>query len=319
MLPLHNYKNTTLGITDENRIGSTNKLTYLPKTLTKLNIVEKFFQEQCHLPVQFDLMPCEDWYYPKYFTYTNINQYMFLASNSFEFNTRFFQNQLATIDWKFVEHDPDNIFQENEMADKYDLHPYDEKELEHVFFLPGTNLDYLIDYAKIDEIKLYNDDVLIKPHPITSKKHLTILGNMYGWDNIIEPEVSGHDILKKTKNVYYTDNSEIGLKAYAMGKSPVHFNVLNLSQPMIYHSFYHILRQHKGDHIELLNAFFNTPKFGMFNLNNSIDTLKNDIHSYLGDFQHFRERLKPVCTTFDKKTFNAFLEARKKEKENVAV
>ena len=314
MLPLHNYKDTTLGITDEKRIGSANQLTYTPKKLTRLNIIEKIFQEKCHLPVQFDLMPCEDWYYPKYLTYTNVNRYMFLTTNSFEFNTRFFMHQLTAIDWKFMDTNIEQIFEEGEISDKYKLVSYEGDELDTVFFLPGTNIDYLIDYTKIDEVMQSNSNVLLKPHPLTSKKHLAILANMYGWQNIIEKEVSGHDILKKTKNVFYTDNSEIGMKAYQMGKDPKHFNVLNLSQPMIYHSFYHILRANQSDVKSLISAFFSTPKFGMFDMNDPIDTLNNNVASFLADLEHFRQRLKPVSTTFDRTTFNNFLDMRRKEK-----
>lgn len=316
MLPLHNEQNSILGLTKDTRIGRTNSTTYTPAQMVKLNIVEKLFHQNCHLPTRFDLMPCEDWLYPKFFTYTNINKYMFLYTHSFEFNIKFFLNQLATIDWKFTEIDLENIFEEDVIRDKYSLQNPEEVDFDTVFFLPGSNLDYVIDYGKISQVMATNDEAYIKPHPLTSMEHKSILGNMFGWDRIIESNISGHLVMGQTKNVFYTDNSEIGFKAMLMGKNVQDFNVSTLCQPMVYHPFYHILRTCGEDANFLINAFFNTSKFGMFNLETSTDTLKNDIVSYLHDLEAFRKRFKPEATVFDDKEFQRLLTIKKEAKKN---
>lgn len=319
MLPLHNTTDSIVGLTDESRIGKTNDSTYTPAHLVKLNVIEKMFHKMCHLPTRFDLMSCEEWLYPKYLTYTNINKYIFLYTHSYEFNIKFFLNQLATIDWKFINIDLEKIFNSNEICDKYKLVNAPEEDFDTIFFLPGSNIDYLIDYSKISETLSMNDDALIKPHPLTSAKHLGILGNLFGWDKIIEPNISGYQLVNNCKNVYHTDNSELGLHAYLKGKNVFHFNMPSLCQPMVYHPFYHILRQNKNNNLDkngLINAFFNTSKFGMFNLENSMDTIENDLNSFLHDLECFRQRFAPEANLFDRKTFEKKLKDKKEAKKD---
>lgn len=320
MLPLHNTVDTIVGLNNDSRIGKTNSSTYTPAQLTKLHIVEKLFHKHCHLPTRFDLMACEDCLYPKYFTYTNINKYMFLYTHSYEFNIKFFLNQLATIDWKFMEVDLENIFNNDEISDKYELFDAPNETFDTIFFLPGSNIDYLIDYSKISEVLSKNENTLLKPHPLTTQKHLSIYGNLFGWDKIIEPKISGYQLLNKSKTVYHTDNSEIGFHAYLKKDKKVkHFNISNLAQPMPYHAFYHIIRQNAADHLDnhgLINAFFK-PQFGMFNLENNIDTIKNDLMAFLYDLECFRERFKPEAHLFDRNTFEKHLEEKREAKKNV--
>lgn len=105
----------------------------------------------------------------------------------------------------------------NKNADKYNLQTTD-IDYPYVVFLAGTNiLEEITDDVKLLKA-IKEEGAKLKPHPLTSPFTMSFLKAKYGKDSLINKNLSGHEILNRTKVVGCTTNSEMGLIALAQGK-----------------------------------------------------------------------------------------------------
>lgn len=105
----------------------------------------------------------------------------------------------------------------NKNADKYNLQTTD-IDYPYVVFLAGTNiLEEITDDVKLLKA-IKEEGAKLKPHPLTSPFTMSFLKAKYGKDSLVNKNLSGHEILNRTKVVGCTTNSEMGLIALAQGK-----------------------------------------------------------------------------------------------------
>ena len=112
------------------------------------------------------------------------------------------------------------------LGDKYTLSNDTSKwnHAKRIIFLPGHNLLQLSSHEMISQLMFNNDDIFIKPHPITFDKITQSFGREFGWDRIIDRQISGHILLEQCEDVYTTSASEMAITGIPLNK-----NVYNVS------------------------------------------------------------------------------------------
>ena len=112
-------------------------------------------------------------------------------------------------------------------SDKYEMEQLspEYENLDNVIFMPGHNLLDLADIDTVLRLINENDDVYLKPHPITINDAIHGIAGRVGWNKVIPKFVSGAKLLENCKNVYTTTASEFSITGAALGK-----NVHNISK-----------------------------------------------------------------------------------------
>lgn len=283
-------------LAEASRIGISTTLNLTPKRHLNYIKFESLLYNQSHLPLKFDTMMTLTGYYPNSLTYTNIGKYVQVSSNAAEFNVRYIESVLDHIQLS-EEYDPKILLNE----DKYSSESLgDGLELGQVFFAPGSNLSQVINTSKLDEYMNLYDDMLIKPHPLTEDVDIHLLSIRYGYDRIIEKEISAESVLQACSKVYYCDNSEIGLRAMLIGKPTEHLNNLEIASTLTYFHLYHILRkteeEKKGP---LVYSILSNPLFGYFDIDISENILSTQIEDFLYRVEDLRSYFKPRVWGYD--------------------
>ncbi|BBI61638.1 hypothetical protein [Vreelandella sulfidaeris] len=132
-----------------------------------------------------------------------------------------------------------------ERLDKYRLLPgFETHELDVVVFLPGTNIiDMYVDFERLREL-VYNENAIVKPHPISSAGLMHRLESMFP-GRVASRRESGYDMLCRAKRVCVTTNSEMGLMAILMNKDVEVIDRSNAQRP-IYKQIYDAV-MHQSD------------------------------------------------------------------------
>jgi len=115
----------------------------------------------------------------------------------------------------------------NIMGDKYDLSPVSDKwkSAKKIIFMPGHNLLPLASHETISQLMFNNNDIFLKPHPITFDRIIESFGREFGWDRVIGREISGYSLLEQCDEVYTTSASEMAISGILLDKKI--FNVSN--------------------------------------------------------------------------------------------
>lgn len=102
-------------------------------------------------------------------------------------------------------------------SDKYRLRQPAEHP-DFVIFMAGTNIwNNITDTQRLHNA--VNQGAKLKCHPLTAPPMRAYLKVEFGEENIIEPKVSGHDLLESASIVGTFTNSEMGLAALTKGKT----------------------------------------------------------------------------------------------------
>tara|TARA_E500000318_G_C3564354_1_gene214970 strand:+ start:890 stop:1837 length:948 start_codon:yes stop_codon:yes gene_type:complete len=296
MKPLKVDKITFKDLSEESRIGTAVTLNLTPKKHLDYMKFEKLLYDTSYLPVYFDASATFKGYYPEYFLYTNVFKYIQVTGDSQEFNVRHFEHILEEIELDEVDQDVD-LFQ---AGDKYISADLDSNiDLDAVFFMPGSNMKHIINHGKLDELMHYNPDMVIKPHPLSSEHTIYELGLKYGYDRIVEKEISAESVLEACSKVFYCDTSEIGIKAMYMGKATENINDYTNKASLTYFHIYHILRSHpEDDWKKLIYNFFTNPRFGYFDVDKPEDILYQEIQEFLISAKKLDKFLRPRVFNF---------------------
>lgn len=288
-------------LAEASRIGLSATLNLTPKRHLDFIKFESLLYDQSHIPLKFDTMITLQGYYPDSLTYTNIGNYVQVASNCAEFNVRYIESVLHDIE---IVEDYDSKILFNQ--DKYNSEILDtELELGPVFFTPGSNLNMAVNISKLDEYMNLYDDMLIKPHPLFEDQDIHDLSLRYGYDRIIEKEISAEDVIQACSKVYYCDNSEIGLRAMLLNKPTEHMNNLENASSTTYFHLYHLLRKSPDETKAVLAYnFLSNHLFGYFNIDMSEDVLSTQIEEYLHKVEDLRQHLKPRIRGYDLKSIS---------------
>ena len=128
-------------------------------------------------------------------------------------------------------------------SDKYELEELDEKykNIKHAVFLPGHNLLDLVDTNALDKLLREEDDVKVKPHPLTHPDALKMVSKKCGWQKVLPKNVSGAKLLEQCDTVYSTTASEMIITGAALGKTVYDISVWTASGAGVYQPFHRII------------------------------------------------------------------------------
>ena len=191
--------------------------------------VEEIYDAKSPLPVSFDIT-CEQ---PPFFselTYTDVMGGIYLKTQNSEVNARIMEQSVIACTNETYPDDSNKY-----LKDKYELKELPFHAPKQIVFLAGSNLLGIENKETLLPM-LYNDpSVSIKPHPNMTQEGLMWLGREYGWDRIIDPDISGYQLLQECETAFSTTNSEIGIISAALKKphaditSILHFERLAFS------------------------------------------------------------------------------------------
>ena len=128
-------------------------------------------------------------------------------------------------------------------SDKYDLEELEDryKHIRHAVFLPGHNLLDLMDTSALDKLIKEEDDVVVKPHPLTHNDALKMISNRCGWQKVLPRNVSGSKLLEQCDTVYSTTASEMIITGASLGKTVYDLSVWDSSGAGVYQPFHRII------------------------------------------------------------------------------
>lgn len=205
----------------QTRIGSEKRTT----PYEKMKHIENLLIENSLLPISADVGPIHPPFFTEY-SYCDVFGGFLVTTMSSEINYRHTlsfaspgHRELTTAVIRKIDTDIYDFIKSN-MKDKYQqgFLSNDEAFPEKVIFMTGSNLFMrVVDTNKLDEM-MASDDWCIKPHPLTNPHHLKEYGFKYGYDRIINKDISGHLIYQNAKKVGTVNTSEFALAALIDGK-----------------------------------------------------------------------------------------------------
>lgn len=85
------------------------------------------------------------------------------------------------------------------LMDKYLLGAVPDKwtKARKIVFMPGHNRMDVASVENITRLAFEDEEILIKPHPLTDDGGMAVLGRSLGWNRIIPKDISGFELLKK--------------------------------------------------------------------------------------------------------------------------
>jgi hypothetical protein len=181
--------------------------------------IEQTVRKLSPYPCSYDVSQTQPSRFTEY-TYTELLGAMWIATQSAEINSRIMQLESTS------EHTVKIDDIASLVCDKYILDgaEHAHTKAKKVIFMPGHNM---MDVASVETVhRLIHEDeeVVIKPHPITSDEAMGFLGSRFGWNRIASKDASGYQMLIDADTVYTTTASEFAVSGTALGK-----NVVNIS------------------------------------------------------------------------------------------
>lgn len=187
--------------------------------------VEVKVRNLCPFPVTYDVGQIQDSRFSE-FTYTELLGGMWVCTQNRDMNCRIAAHQATPeVGMKIQDISLQNI--QEMISDKYDL-----KDEEHQFtgakkvvFLAGNNMMDVASVENLTRLCHEDDEVILKPHPITNDETLGFLGSRFGWHKIADKNLSGYRMMMDADYVWTTTASEFSMSATAMGKKV--YNISN--------------------------------------------------------------------------------------------
>lgn len=188
--------------------------------LADLSPVEAVVREAAPLPISYDVNRLQQPYFSE-FTYTEmIGAGLLVSPMSVEVSARLVQAALDRPEQGFDA--AASVLDRVEAGgslDKYKLSADEAPKAKAVAFLPGSNIFHdMVSREALSRAMHEDDDLVIKPHPMTDGKIIGELCGMFGCHRVLEPRISGHACLMAAERVYALSTTEMGLYAVLMGK-----------------------------------------------------------------------------------------------------
>jgi len=200
---------------------------------------EETLRSSAPYPISYDVGSVQNTDFSE-FTYTEFpGAGVWIDTQSREINCRIIDNA-SKIDGGELGDYLFEKFVEN-ITDKYQLDNEKQPIYDHVIFLPGHNLMDLVDQEIIERLLQEEDDVVIKPHPLTEYEVLRQIAMKAGWHKVLWRDVSGMDLLKNCKTVYSTTASEMLIVGAVLGKSIYNISKFSAESSGVYQPFTRIL------------------------------------------------------------------------------
>jgi len=272
------------------------KIGTFAKRSNRNQIAEKYedlIRDNAPYPISYDVSQIQPLNFSEY-TYTELLSGFWIATQSLEINCRLLQeaSNYNNIDSALI---PEKI-----VADKYilsdDIEKY--KHVKRICFLPGHNMLDVASVEIISRLLHENDDIMLKPHPITNQESLNIFGSRFGWNKVIPKDVSGNALLKNCDVVYTTTASEMAISGTLMGKKVVNISNFFNEGSGAYHPISRILFSahkhsvHKAQ--ECLLRIFSCPWSGI--VVEGADSPESRIHEYYKKSLEYRDFYKPLAS-----------------------
>lgn len=181
--------------------------------------IEGLVRDKSPYPCSYDVSQTQTSRFTEY-TYTELLGGMWIATQSAEINSRIMQLE-STSEHRVKIEDIASL-----VRDKYVLSEDNHAHTgaKKVIFMPGHNM---MDVASVEAVhRLIHEDeeVVIKPHPITGDEAMGFLGARFGWNRIAPKDASGHQMLIDADTVYTTTASEFAVSGTALGKKVVNIS-----------------------------------------------------------------------------------------------
>ena len=169
------------------------------------------------------------------------------------------------------------------------------KNVRKVMFVPGHNLLGITSHEVMSRLIFEQDDIYIKPHPITNQDTLNLMGKKFGWNKIIDKDLSGNALLAQCDEIYTTSASEMSITGTLLGK-PV-YNITNFLMEG-YGAYFPIsrlvfsARQQIEQAQRALHNIFSCPWSGV--ILPSHNNVEERIRSFYAKSLEFRDLYKPL-------------------------
>jgi hypothetical protein len=164
---------------------------------------------------------------------------------------------------------------------------------DYLIILPGSNK--LRENVCLNRLKhivnTHGNNVLFKPHPITTHQIIGELKDFFGEENILPKNVDMYYYMQKAKGVYSTHISESPLFAGVLGKNIEPVDVWNDIQRGSFYCINSFLYHNQKNIVEYVNKTFSSYKSGIINPNVDKDW-KTKVDKYISYVCEKRDRYK---------------------------
>ncbi len=256
--------------------------------------VEEIFERLAPLPTTYDIRPIQREYFSE-FSYHDVMGGIYLGTLNSEVNARIMESSMEDADSSKIK--ISNFMQLPQ--DKYKLESIetDDDMPEIVVFWQGSNIHGIENQELLHKVMFTNDDAVIKPHPITTPEGLRQLANQYGWDRIIDPNLSGMKFLDNAKVVFSTCNSEMGLVA-ALKKIPlVDSTSIFKNKDLSYSAIYRLFKDEQVEHnYEVMARAMNSPTSGFIPV--WADNIEERVQAFINRSMEIRSFFRPAYSYY---------------------
>lgn len=201
---------------EHNRIGPANKDR---KNFDFLCKIENFLTLNSPLPITYDVKPIHPAYFAEFTYHDALNGFQ-IKSMSAELNARLYQKIYEdTQNDGFNTNFYDQL--KNNLRDKYVLNSFSNStnKYKKIIFLSGGNLFPELDWNYIDSIMAEDEDFYVKFHPITKPDDMKNVARRYGWNRLIDLNVSGIQLLQNCEEMISPCSSEMLITGILYGKN----------------------------------------------------------------------------------------------------
>ena len=165
-----------------------------------------------------------------------------------------------------------------------------------VVLLPGSNqLSWMVSREALSRLMFEHEEVMIKPHPLTTEADLRALGLHYGLDRILPRDASGVACVLAAGQLWHTTSSELGLLAMAHGKRVSNISDFRREAGGAFYPIYrHLWR--RDDAAQALDELAAWEASGLLFLD--MDDLEARIRAHYRLAMQLRAELRPLAAPF---------------------
>jgi hypothetical protein len=264
----------------------------------RLGPVEKLIRTYCPLPITYDIGRLQLPYFNEY-TYNDSMDAIYVSPQNTEVAS--IMSKRALEDEKNIRFDFNNSFDlgKNELNtyDKYNLNKSTIDFNKKVVFPPGSNLFFkLVSKENLYRLMHEDQEVSIKPHPLSNNDLLRKLGRDFGYHRLIDHNLSGYTILERADYVWGTTASEMPIRAALLGKHVL--NIGNFFEEQIgsHMPINRLLWNYSGEEAKVrATRVLSSPLGGFFFPEDP--NLEENIKLYFKETMALRDGFKPLLYT----------------------
>jgi len=250
-------------------------------------LIEDIIIEKAPKPISYDVDSTQPVNFTEY-SYTEYLGGIMINTQSIDINARGLQLS-SEIDSEYD--NTENL--KKVMKDKYILESINNEEYpKHVCFFAGQNMFDIMSKEIISRLAFENDEFYVKLHPLTDDIQSGNISRIVGWDKIINPKLSGFELLKNCEVAYTSTASELCSAAVIYGKKVVNVSDFFTESIGIYYPINRILTIDGINSKKMLNNMINDKSSGL--LFPWMEDIEERIDLYFKRTLELREIYKPL-------------------------